>query len=362
MAGKKNSESDNKEFWVDVSKKYYNHSEASVDLNIDRATIRKYMNLFGLSFLSKGTKNIEGLTMGRIKDVIITCGGIKPAASFLGVDPGQIHWRLYSSGTSLGEIMKEYQQKIAPEQKLQETISGDCIITADYHIPFVSLKWVNRVVEIGKIEGIKQLLIAGDFFDFDRLSFWAKVANAEDMTVPLEDELALASMVLEELESQYDTIYFVGGNHWSRLLKNITFSVSSRRLLGLVDRANDSRYRLNEYFHWIMIDDKVRVTHPGKARKMDYTLARDLSSIFPNYWMVVAHRHRVNEGFTPDGRPQLEIGWMGDTDRMRYVQHVDSTYYRWINGFAIYRNGKLHNLTEYNYDWTEIDNKKEEVR
>jgi len=354
----KYSESGNKDFWVSISKKYYSQSEASIALNIDRATIKKYMTVYNLSFLPKKEREFS---IEEIKEAIITCGGIKTAASFLGVEPMHIYNKLARSGSSLGGIMKDYQQRIAPEQKLQETISGDCVITADYHVPFVSLKWVNRIVKIGEKEGIKQLLIAGDFFDFDRLSFWAKVANAEDMTVPLEDELSLASMVLEELEGQYDKIYFVGGNHWSRLLKNITFSVSSNRLLGLVNRANDPRYRLNEYFHWIMIDDKIRVTHPGKARKLDYTLARDLSYIHPDYWIVVAHRHRVNEGFTPDGRPQLEIGWLGDTERMRYVQHVDSTYYRWINGFAVYSNGKLHNLTEHNYDWTEVDSKKEDV-
>ena len=134
----------------------------------------------------------------------------------------------------------------------------------------------------------------------------------------------------------------------------VSTTISNDRIMGLVGRKADSRYKVYGAFDWVLIDDKVRVTHPGKARKMDYTLARDLSILYPDQWLVVAHRHRVNEGFTPDGkRPFCEVGWMGDVDRMRYVQHVDSAYYRWVNSFCLYANGKLKNLTEYNYDWDE---------
>lgn len=354
--GKKILESTDKTYWKDVSEKFTNYADAAKELGYDRSTVRKYMNMHGFFFEKEEMYPIE-----LVKRNIVTFGGVKAAAHAMGIDSSILYNKLGKHGLSLTEILYEYQQKIAPEQKLQESIKGDCVITADFHCPFASLKWLNRVIEIGKKEGIKQLLIAGDFFDFDRLSYWLKVSNAEDMAVPLEDELSFSSMVLERLESQYDTIYFIGGNHWSRLLKNISFSVSSTRLLGLVDRANDPRYKLNEHFHWILIDDKVRVTHPGKARKSDYTLARDLAYIYTNHWLVVAHRHRVNEGFTPDGRPQLEIGWMGDTERMRYVQHVDSVYYQWVNGMAVYAKGKLKNLTEFNYDWEEIDKKGEVI-
>ncbi len=349
--GKVLEESENKEYWEEVCKHYTSIREASRELNLDRETVKKYMNKFNLSF----SPIVEKYNLEEMKNCIISCGGIKLAAQTLGVKPEAIKNKIYSSGTSLTEIMYEYQQKIAPIQKQAEMMTGDCVITADYHCPFVSIKWVDRVVEVGKREKIKQLLIAGDFFDFDRLSWWLKAANAEDMAVPLDDELNLASMVLEKLEKQYSTIYFMGGNHWLRLLKNITFSVPSKKLLGLVNRANDSKYKINEYFDWILIDDKVRVTHPGKARRSDYTLSRDLSYIHPNQWLVVAHRHRVNDGFTPSGNPMLEIGWLGDTERMRYIQHTDSTYYNWVNGFCYYKNGILRNLTEFNTDWSEID-------
>lgn len=352
--------SENREYWEDISKKYPNTRQASLGEKMDFGTIKKYINKFKLRFIGSDEHpkaSIKNFSLEELKENIITYGGVNTAAIALGLKPESLYNKLKGEGISLDSIMYEYQQKISPEQYPQEMIKGDCVITADFHCPAVSLKWVHRVIETGKMHNIKQLLIAGDFFDFDRLSYWLKQSNAEDTATPLEAELRLASMVLERLETQYDTIHFVGGNHWLRLLKHITFSVSSRRLLGLVSRSNDSRYKINEFFHWIMIDDKVRVTHPGKSRKSDYTLSRDLSYLHPDQWLVVAHRHRVNFGYTPNAIPMLEIGWMGDNERMRYIQHTDSTYYKWVNGFAYYKNGKLVPLMEDNFDWADIDKK-----
>ena len=59
-------------------------------------------------------------------------------------------------------------------------------------------------------------------------------------------------------------------------------------------------------------------------------------------------------GFTPDGRPMIEIGWMGDVNRMRYYQHIDTSYYNWVNGFAVYKDSVLQNLFEYNFDWKSL--------
>lgn len=300
---------------------------------------------------------INKLTIKELKEAIKNCGGIRAAGRFLKIDHSSIIERLAKEGLTYKDLMSEYQNEIAPELKNDIDIKGDCIITCDYHIPFVSLKWVNRVVEMGRISNINQLIIVGDFFDFDRLSYWIKQSNAEETAVPLGEELSLAEMVIEQLEEQYSIIHMLGGNHWRRLLRMISFTVPSSKLMGLVGRHNDPRYKVYNSFDWATIDGKIRVTHPARARKLDYTLARDLSILYPNQWLMVAHRHRVNEGFTPDGRPQWEVGWLGDVDRMRYVTYVDNTYYKWVQGFSIYKDGVVRNLTEYNYDWSEIDNR-----
>jgi len=341
-----------KGYWEEIINKFPTVSEASKSLGCAERTIYRYIKPLGLKWKHQGYK-ISDTPIEEIKELIMTMGGISPAARYLGVHRRTLQEKLNSEGVAFNDIMFEYQSSIAP-QLSHKGICGDngIIITADYHSPFTSLKWLDRLLLVAKKEKIKELLIAGDFFDFDRLSWWLRQAQAEDLAVKLEDELRFSEMMLEKLEEQFDKLYFIGGNHWARLLKNVSHSVSSDRLMGLVGKKADPRYTMYDNFDWVLIDDKVRVTHPKRARKLDYTLARDLSILYPEQWLVVAHRHRANEGTTPDGkRPMIEIGWMGDVERMRYVQYVDSTYYKWQNGFATYKNGALRNITEWNYDW-----------
>lgn len=335
------------EFWRNVATKYHSAREAGRALGCHHTTIQTYLKKFGLNLLPKEVKIPP---IQELKELIKDYGGIRPVARYLKVSHSAIYGHLDQHGLTLGDVMQEYQQEIAP-LVTRESIYGDAIIIADCHNPFISLKWLDRVLYVAAKEHIHQLISAGDFFDFDRLSWWLQVMQAEDIAVKLEDELNLSEMVLERLEKQFTTIWMIGGNHWKRLLKKITYSISNKRLLGLVGRKDDPRYKDTGLFEWTLLDDKVRITHPAKARKLDYTLARDLSILHPSQWMLVAHRHRANEGFTPDGRPMWEIGWLGDVERMRYIQHVDSTYYNWINGFAFWKDGKLRNLTEFNYDW-----------
>lgn len=294
---------------------------------------------------------LAGKTIEEIKDLIKAAGGIFPASRILSVSHSTIYNRLNVAGITLDDIMMEYQREIAPAIIDNDKLTGDYIISADYHSPFISMLWLNRLLNVAKKENIKQLVIGGDFGDIDRLSWWLRQKQAEDIAVKLDDELAFTEMVLEKLFEWFERIDIIGGNHWLRLLGAVTFSVSAKRLMGLVGQKDNPKLHFHGLFNWLLIDSKVRVTHPAKARKLDYTLARDLSILHPDQWIVVTHRHRASEAFTPDGRPIMEIGWMGDVERMRYIRYTDSTYYNWVNSFGVYKDGVMRNLTEYNYSW-----------
>jgi len=227
-------------------------------------------------------------------------------------------------------------------------------VTLTGNSPFISMLWLNRLLSVAKKENIKQLVIGGDFGDIDRLSWWLRQKQAEDIAVKLDDELAFTEMILEKLFNWFERIDIIGGNHWLRLLGAVTFSVSAKRLMGLVGQKDNPKLHFHGLFNWLLIDNKVRVTHPAKARKLDWTLSRDLSQLHPGEWLVLAHRHRGLEGFTPDGRPMIELGWMGDAQCMRYITYTDSPYYLWNNGFAMWKDGVLKHYTEYNFNWREL--------
>ena len=338
-----------KAYWENLLKEYHTLNGIAGVYKIDARTVSNIIKDLGIEVPSQ--KQIH-LGIDQLKELIWESGGIRKAAKILKCSHTSILSKLTRSGLSYNDILTEYQDKIAPDWSQQVTkVYGDCMIAADFHIPFHSIIWVDRLIKIAQKENIKQIIIAGDFVDLDRLSFWITQSTAEDIAVKLEDEFAMAELVLDKMEEQFNKFYFIGGNHWLRLLKHITYSIKSKRLLGLVGRKDDRRYEFAELFDWLILNDKIRITHPRKGRKLDYTLARDISILFPEQTIIVTHRHRSLEGFTPSGSPMYEIGWMGDTNRMRYVYLTDSTYFRWINGFASCKNNIVRLYTEYNYDW-----------
>jgi len=337
-----------KAFWEQVSKKYTSQRTAGTGLGCEKTAVAKWMKHWGVEFSPKKPL----LTSGEIIEGLKTFGGVRAFARNQRIDHSTVLDYIAKYNIDHHKLFQNWQDRIAPDQdKYLLKPTGDAIIVADEHCPFTDLKWVKRAVAKGKELGITQLVEGGDITDFDRLSYWARVSNLTDYTVALEDEFTMLEEILAIYEEQFDKIWILPGNHWLRLLQNITGSVNSQRLLGLVGKFGDKRYHFSEFHHWLLLDDKVRVTHPMKARKADGTLAKDISILHPEQWIVVSHRHRGIEGFTPDGRPMLEIGWMADVKRMRYVQHRDSTYFQWVNGFGAYFKGKLMNYTEYNTLW-----------
>ena len=328
-------------------------------MGLSTTTAMRRMRKYGME-LGKGRKskdiNVEDIFKG-----VKTFGNIRAYARSINVSQSFVVDRLRKHKIDYHTILQRYQNEIAPDltSNILRVNSGDGImIQADHHCPFLSLEWHYRALKYAKKHKIKKLVIGGDFFDFDRLSWWLKVANASDIAVELEEELSFSEMILNELNKQFNEIYFLGGNHWrNRLMSAMTYSIKTNRLFGLVGQKDNPNYHFSEHYDWLLIDDKLRVTHPRKARKLDGTLARDIAIKFPAQWVIVAHRHRVFSGFTPDGRPSTEIGWMGDTNRMCYYQHVDTSYYNWINGFCVWQDSTLKNLFEYNYDWKSLGDK-----
>ena len=49
------------------------------------------------------------------------------------------------------------------------TIYGDCIVTSDWHVPYLDLSLAEKVLEVARKNKIKKIVIAGDFLNLDIL-------------------------------------------------------------------------------------------------------------------------------------------------------------------------------------------------
>ena len=343
---------------VDQIKQYLEEgcsiSEIARRMGIDRKTVRNKMYKYGLKVKKKKPlfNSVEEVLEG-----IKALGSVRAFARMKGCHHSTVLDFLGRRGITGKDILSSIQDGIAPKLStdiLNLSSEGGVMIQADHHCPFINLLWHERGMKYAKKFGIKKLVIGGDFLDFDRLSWWLRQVNAVDIAVGLEEELSFAEMIIQEYLNYFEEIYFIGGNHWDRLLKHITRSITNERLLRLVGVFDTERVKFARSHEWLLIDNKVRVTHPHSMRKVDGTLVRDIAIKYPDQWVVVSHRHRGTSMFTPDGRPAIEIGLMGDIERIRYYQRVDTTYYNWVNGFAVYKDGVLQNLFEYNFDWKSL--------
>lgn len=346
-----------KEFWSDIANRSNSFRQAGKLANVDGTTAQKYIKKFKLKLKGKPKNAPKNFDIDKVVENIKTFGSLRACARYMNCEPQVISKILDKHKIDYRTLIQDYQDIIAPDLRkniLKVDSKNGIIISADYHSPFNSNLWLDRMLKLAKKRDINRLVIGGDFCDFDRLSWWVKRSNSEDLAVPLEKELSYTENILERLDEVFDEIYFLGGNHWLRLMQNITFSISMRRLMGLLDRKDNNNYHFSENYQWLLIDNRLRVTHPFKSRKLDGTLARDIGILHPDQIMIIAHRHRYFSGFTPDGRPSVELGWMGDVNRMQYVQHVDSSYYNWVNGFCVWQDNVLENLCEYNYNWKNL--------
>lgn len=332
-------------------------NELAKKLNVSWNCVDRILNKYDIQ-IGGTPKNAQiDIPLEEIKEGLKVFGSLRKFATHKGVSIFAVLNNLRRQGYDYQRLVAEIQNEIAPditEDIINVDGDGGVLIMADNHCPFISLEWHNRAIKYARKYKIKKLVIGGDFWDFDRLSFWLRQANAIDMGVALEDELSFSEIIVNDLLNNFNEIYILGGNHWRRLLNHITYSIRNERLMRLAGFNDLKKVRFSTHYDWLLIDNKVRVTHPKHARKMDGTLARDIAIKNPNQWIVVTHRHRGMYGFTPDGRPMIEIGWLGDVNRMRYYQHIDTAYYNWVNGFAVYQNGILQNLFEYNFDWSSL--------
>ncbi len=44
-------------------------------------------------------------------------------------------------------------------------VKGDCMLTADWHVPFEDKDWIEFMIKISNKWKVDKLIIAGDFFD-----------------------------------------------------------------------------------------------------------------------------------------------------------------------------------------------------
>ena len=228
--------------------------------------------------------------------------------------------------------------------------SDFAVLTADWHLPYFSWFWCDKVLQVGRMHsGKKILIVGGDFFNLDAFSKWD--FNDEDDN--LDQELAAAKYVLKELLKVFDEIYFSVGNHESRILYSSKGKLNYTHLMKMLldDKTlADGRIVISNY-PYVMLNNKWRVTHSSQYSVNKTAVARNLNNKFRQS-IVNAHGHflSITKGVSGDDVIG-DIGGIFDQKKIHYSNLRDTAHPVWNNGFWVIRNNVPYIFGEGLTDW-----------
>lgn len=217
--------------------------------------------------------------------------------------------------------------------------NADYAITADWHIPLYDPVYANAFIEEARDLGITQLIIAGDFFNFDALS----VYEPKQVEAGVELELAEAQMVMRVLLETFEGIHFLWGNHDARLHKALGYTLQFREAMKLVfgDLGAEALQRITfSNLDHLWIGDSWYICHPGNYTRTPLSTARTLATKY-NASVITAHSHHCAVGYAIDGeRVVAEIGGLFDRHKTAYLQR-STTFPTWAQGYCFLIGGRL---------------------
>lgn len=223
-------------------------------------------------------------------------------------------------------------------------ISGGATVAGDFHIPLHDLSLVEKMVSVSMKMNSKQLIIAGDFFNFDAFSWYI----TEKTYFPGE-EIDYGEKLLDWMVQWYDLILVLMGNHEKRLYrrkldKEIDWERVTRMFTKHEDKIIFSKYG------YCVLDDVWRITHPKNYRQIPTRVANELA--FRHRQNILNfHGHTLSITHDKSGRYLIaDGGGMFDESKIEYRMIEDSTYPAWYRGFwVIDERNQLH---AFNDLWT----------
>jgi hypothetical protein len=256
-----------------------------------------------------------------------------------------------------------------PDLPEEIVIERPVIVGADWHVPHHDRDIIMRLVRIAARDGIKDLVIAGDFLSLD--AFWMGGTAKRPGTVEFETELTAGRVMIKRLLQWFDRIYWSIGNHERRILrqtqgsihmdmlKNMLFFGSTQtgeaidqEMFGLYDRVIVTNRDYVLVKHGYYPEDLWRVAHGDGGSTTVATNAAISKADSYNCNLAQGHNHLSGERQTKNGLYLgADIGCCMDPNLAEYKVMTTKAFPQWVKGFATIRRGKLRRYSDRFTDW-----------
>jgi len=212
-------------------------------------------------------------------------------------------------------------------------VEGDFVISSDFHIPCHDEKLVAELINTAKEFDVDQLIVAGDFLNFDSMSTFIS------RTIDPNDELQMAGSVVEYLLRYFKKIYLVPGNHEFRFNRKLGKIIDFERLVKMFTESD--KVYASEHDHLILGSggNDFRVCHPK-----NYSVVKGRVSIrlAGKYGMniIAGHSHYCGINISDNGR-HLAVDTGGLFDKKK-IEHSQQTTLNpeWNQGFCVVFDGR----------------------
>ena len=259
-----------------------------------------------------------------------------------------------------GNINRVVMQSPYPKFDSPLVMEGDALVLPDTEFPFHDADFLNRVLDLTKTWGVRQLILAGDVLHFDSLSGWEPnwkgentggiMAEAEEKLMDfaqglpaklqgemmellgdigtrtegdgMSTELGVARRELKRISEQFDRVDYVIGNHDGRFLRALQTIIDPKELLRLLEAGD--KWRIAEYYFSYLDTPKGRfmIEHPKGAAE---TTAQNLSAKY-GCSVIMAHSHALDFSWDISGRYYaIQAGCCVDESRLPYASQRHHT-------------------------------------
>lgn len=200
-------------------------------------------------------------------------------------------------------------------------------VISDLHVPFVDKKAFNATLSIIKEEGVKQIVIAGDFCDCEAVSKFSKPLKKRDFS----SEIAIAKHYIDIISRlQLQTIFIIG-NHENFIYKYICDKASELSMLPELEIRNllamPKSWKVIPFNQHVIINGVI-VRHGAKYSNnvLDQNLNMGVSSLQGH-----SHRLSLKHKRLFDGR----IITAGETGCLCSLDADYNEHNNWCHGMAL---------------------------
>jgi len=270
-----------------------------------------------------------------------------------GIMSGEFSYPITTTMIHLVQARYHLRSKFILGESLAQTFKSvnlpedNYMISCDYHAPYYSHTWVNRMLLIAQKFKIKKHIIVGDLLDFDFAKSHPRTegesGSSLDKEIDTTDPLFLAL-------DYFDKNYLICGNHETRLGRITDARVQSRHVLAVYGkRIYETKF---EFFPQdkAFVGKQWLVVHPKSYSQISGSVSVRLAEKYQRN-VLSAHGHFVSLRFDRSGEYQAaDIGGMFDQRKVAYTSFITTTHPEWNQGFGMLKDGKFtmfHSQTDF---------------